>query len=165
MDNDIFLLLGSNQGDRAANLAAARDAIGEAIGTIVKRSSVYRTAAWGTMQQPDFYNQVLEVSSSLAPEKLLTDILAIEKQLGRVRKERWGPRLIDIDLLLYGSRVIDTPALTVPHPGIPFRRFTLVPLAQIVPTLMHPVLNKSMAQLLQECQDPLIVELCPKEDA
>jgi len=159
MNQGIFLLLGSNEGDRARNLAVAAESIEKDAGIILSRSSLYQSAAWGLEQQPDFYNQVLEIASPLSPETLLRKTQEIEHAMGRVRIERWGPRLIDIDLLFYGNQIRNTPALTLPHPGIPERRFTLVPLAEIAPNLVHPVLMKTVATLLKECEDKLRVEV------
>ena len=153
---DIFLLLGANLGDRSANLAQARNFL-QTLGSFKKLSSVYSTAPWGVVNQPDFYNQVLCLSTHIPPHELLTQLLSIEADMGRVRHEKWGSRVIDIDLLFYGSQVISNSDLTVPHPGIPHRRFTLVPLAEIAPAWIHPVLKKSMSELLQECPDMLEV--------
>lgn len=158
MNSGIFLLLGSNEGDRLRNLEEASRRISLDAGEVVARSSVYRTAAWGMEDQPDFYNQVVAIRSPHSPEELLWRLLAIERAMGRVRRERWGPRLIDIDLLFYGNEVIDTSFLRVPHPGIPDRKFTLLPLAEIAPDLVHPVLHKTIAELLRECEDRLGVE-------
>jgi 2-amino-4-hydroxy-6-hydroxymethyldihydropteridine diphosphokinase len=159
MNQDIFLLLGSNEGDAPRNLSLAAENIETSTGIILSRSSLYRSAAWGLEQQPDFYNQVLEVASPHSPETLLRKVLDIELAMGRVRIERWGPRLIDIDILFYGQQILSSPALTLPHPGIAQRKFTLVPLAEIAPNLVHPVLKKTMATLLKECEDTLRVEL------
>jgi 2-amino-4-hydroxy-6-hydroxymethyldihydropteridine diphosphokinase len=156
-NSGIFLLLGSNLGHPLETLAEARTRIETQVGTLVNRSAVYRTAAWGKKDQPDFYNQVVEVSSRLPPDILLKKILEIERELGRVRLEKWGSRTIDIDILFIGESKIDSPHLQVPHPGIPNRKFTLGPLAEIAPDLVHPQLNKKISDLLAECPDPLMV--------
>jgi 2-amino-4-hydroxy-6-hydroxymethyldihydropteridine diphosphokinase len=158
MYDGIFLLLGSNQGEPDRNLAVARKGIESGIGRIIAASSLYKSAAWGVEDQPDFYNQVVRIASADNPEQVLEKALGIERRMGRVRKEKWGPRLIDIDLLFYDGQVRDTPALRLPHPGIPQRRFTLLPLAEIAPEFLHPVLNKSIATLLSACPDTLRVE-------
>ena len=154
----VFLLLGSNLGDRYRNLEDAAHAINELAGQIVRKSSIYSTAAWGKTEQPDFYNQALEVLSRGEPDALLEIVLSIEKALGRVRREKWGERLIDIDILLYGDLVIRTTPLTVPHPEMQNRRFALEPLAEIAGSVMHPVFNKTIDTLLAECADTLPVK-------
>jgi len=158
MSHTVFLLLGTNLGDRAANLSAALDHIGRRVGTIVQTSSRYRTAAWGKTDQPDFYNQAAAIDTTLDPEEVLAHVLAIEAQLGRARKEKWGERLIDIDVLYYGDRVLQTPDLTVPHPHLQARRFALVPLCEIAPDFVHPVLQKKNSELLAVCPDLLAVD-------
>jgi 2-amino-4-hydroxy-6-hydroxymethyldihydropteridine diphosphokinase len=158
MNNGIFLLLGSNQGDPLQNLRKAAREIDERAGKIIRRSSCYKTAAWGISEQPEFYNQVLEIASVRRPELLLEELLLIEQEMGRVRVQKWGPRMIDIDILFYGSEIVDTPDLKIPHPGIPDRRFTLVPLGEIAPDWQHPVMKKSIAELLEVCEDKLPVE-------
>jgi 2-amino-4-hydroxy-6-hydroxymethyldihydropteridine diphosphokinase len=157
MNDGIFLLLGSNEGHPRANLAEAAERIEKDAGVILKRSSLYESAAWGMEAQPDFCNQVVEISSSHFPEPLLQKLLAIEQQMGRTRAERWGPRIIDIDLLLYRSEIRNTLSLQLPHPGIPQRKFTLLPLAEIGGDVVHPVLHKSIKTLLEECKDTLWV--------
>lgn len=154
----VHLLLGSNLGNREHNLQLANREIGRLLGPIITSSSVYKTSAWGKTDQPDFYNQVVVTTTLKSPEEALQAIRAIEDHLGRKRIEKWGSRIIDIDILFWNDQVISTPDLTIPHPGIPYRRFTLIPLAEISPDFVHPVLQKSVQQLLQECTDTLSVE-------
>jgi 2-amino-4-hydroxy-6-hydroxymethyldihydropteridine diphosphokinase len=153
MKGGIFLLLGSNQGQADENLLKARYSVEQRAGIILRSSSVYRTEAWGNTDQPDFYNQVLEIDTTLEPHDLLSTVLKIENELGRIRTEKWGPRIIDIDILLYKEKIIDSESLSVPHPGIPFRRFTLVPLNEIASDVIHPGLKKNIKTLLADCSD------------
>ena len=159
MTNGIYLLLGSNLGDRAANLLYAHEALEQEPVKVTAQSELYETAAWGVESQPSFLNQVVEVSTELEPTALLNCLLKIEQQMGRKRKAKWGERLIDIDILYYADRIIEGTALTVPHPHIQERRFTLVPLCELVPLLVHPVLKKTQQELLDSCPDPLGVQL------
>lgn len=154
----VFLLLGSNQGDRKAALDGACDALNQSAGEIIRRSSIYRTSAWGNTDQPDFFNQAVEIATPLSPDDLLKRCLEAEAIMGRKRLEKWGERRIDIDILFYENIVLSHESLQIPHPHIPFRRFTLTPLAEIAPDFIHPSLDKSIKQLLHECHDPLEVE-------
>jgi 2-amino-4-hydroxy-6-hydroxymethyldihydropteridine diphosphokinase len=147
---DVFLLLGSNLGNRENFLFEASKAIAAGVGPITKKSAIYLSGAWGKTDQADFLNQVLQVSTLLTAQQVLKTILNIELDLGRERNERWGPRTIDIDILFYGEDVINESQLTIPHPGIHLRKFTLMPLAEIAPQLIHPVFNKSIQQLDEE---------------
>ncbi|WP_155296226.1 2-amino-4-hydroxy-6-hydroxymethyldihydropteridine diphosphokinase [Spirosoma rigui] len=149
----LYLLLGANLGDRVATLRRAIDLIGERVGVVVQASGLYETAPWGVTDQPAFLNQVLAVDTSLTPEAVLIQTQAIEQELGRVRHEKWGARVIDIDILYAGDRVIQTPALTIPHPFLHERRFTLVPLAEIAPDFVHPVRQQTNRTLLAACTD------------
>lgn len=158
MNEPIFILLGSNVGDCQANLLNARQEISRGIGKIITTSSVYKTAPWGNTHQPNFYNQVIEINSPLTPDNLLEGILDIEKRLGREREVKWGPRIIDIDILLWGARTMKTPHLTIPHPELPHRRFALLPLTEIAPEFLHPGEKKTIRDLLEACTDPLKVE-------
>jgi 2-amino-4-hydroxy-6-hydroxymethyldihydropteridine diphosphokinase len=158
MNKGVFLLLGTNQGNRHENLAQARQLITKNAGKILIFSSIYKTAAWGKAEQPDFYNQVIEIETNAAAGELLTKLQQIELEMGRVRIEKWGPRIIDIDILFFGEQIVSTTTLTVPHPGIPERRFTLVPLAEIAPEFQHPLLKLNVRSLLSACKDPLPVE-------
>ncbi|MCK6617703.1 MAG: 2-amino-4-hydroxy-6-hydroxymethyldihydropteridine diphosphokinase [Cyclobacteriaceae bacterium] len=156
--NKAYLLLGSNLGNRLENLEKARQHISRHAGKIVTASSVYETAPWGNENQGMFYNQVVEIGTKLLPMVLLTNTLVIENVLGRIRSNnKFGPRVIDIDLLFYNDEVINSAVLTLPHPALHKRRFTLEPLAEIAPDLMHPVLGKTVSELLAECPDNLPV--------
>lgn len=132
--------------------------IHERIGAVINISAVYETAAWGITEQPDFYNQVLLVATALQPEPLMQTILLIENEMGRVRKERYGPRIIDIDLLLFNDLIYNTALVTVPHPRISERRFVLEPLNEIAPHKIHPVFNQTVSQLLEACKDTSFVK-------
>ena len=158
MMDGVYLLLGSNLGDRHENLSKARQMIREHSGSVIEESGIYVTAPWGISDQPEFYNQVIRISTSLEAEDLLQTLLQIETDMGRERRIKWGERLIDIDILFYGNLVINTDHLVIPHPGIPDRRFTLVPLCELAPDLVHPVLNKTMTELLDKCEDDLEVK-------
>ena len=152
-----YLLLGSNLGNRAALLAAARQELAETAGEIVAESGIYETAAWGREDQPAYLNQVLAIATWLQPEKLLAVCQATEQAAGRQRLEHWGSRTLDVDILFYGTHVIESPTLTVPHPRLPERRFALVPLAEIAQAMRHPQLNLTIRDLLLHCPDPLPV--------
>ena len=158
-----YLLMGGNLGDRLRNLNEAADAL-QKLGKIVSVSSYYETAAWGKIDQPSFINQALVLETRLAPEQLLLRLLEIEQRIGRIRKEKYGPRLIDIDILLYEQLVLNSTALQLPHPQLPNRRFALTPLAEIAPELQHPVLHKSIAALLDICPDTLEVKKLLTDD-
>jgi 2-amino-4-hydroxy-6-hydroxymethyldihydropteridine diphosphokinase len=151
------LLIGGNLGNRKENLSKAVSLITEQCGSLTRSSSIYETEAWGKTDQPSFLNQALEISTSLNARQLLRKILKIEKEMGRTRMEKLGPRIIDIDILLFGNEIHDLRFLKIPHPEMQNRRFVLVPLAEIDPTLQHPVLKKTTAELLEECPDNLQV--------
>jgi len=153
-NQNVFLLLGSNLGERLQILKSAAGLIEERVGTIRAASSIYETAPWGVLDQPVFLNQVLEVQTELMPEEVLRIILEIEHELGRIRYERWGARVIDIDMLYFNDLVLDSARLTLPHPRLHERRFTLVPLTEIAPDFLHPLLQKTSRELLDNCTDP-----------
>ena len=153
-----YLLLGSNLGDRHANLRAAISMIGKITGPIVRTSSIYQTAAWGIAEQPDFFNIAVQINTALEPDWLLKELLNIETTMGRVREVKWGSRLIDIDILFFGDLIIDKPELKIPHPGIPSRRFVLEPLNELNPELYHPEMGSTIKELLQSCPDTLDVK-------
>ena len=156
--NTAYLLIGGNLGDRAAYLQLAVKHIEALCGKITSSSSIYETAAWGNTNQPAFYNQAIQLMTPMAPEDLLEQLLAIEIEMGRVRTQKYGPRTIDLDILMIDDNVIDTQALTIPHPELHNRRFALLPLAEIAPSLFHPILDKSVSELLVNCPDTLDVQ-------
>lgn len=151
---NVFLLLGSNLGERLLILQSASGMVEERVGIIRTASSIYETAPWGVLDQPVFLNQILEVQTELMPEELLRIILEIEHELGRIRYERWGARVIDIDILYFNDLVQDSARLTLPHPRLHERRFTLIPLTEIAPDFLHPLLQKTSLELLNDCSDP-----------
>ncbi|MFN8357932.1 MAG: 2-amino-4-hydroxy-6-hydroxymethyldihydropteridine diphosphokinase [Spirosomataceae bacterium] len=150
---EAYFLLGSNLGDRVLLLQQARALLQQKTGAIVRQSAIYETAAWGFTDQPAFLNQVVVIQTNLHPTELLKQIRYTEEALGRVRYEKWGSRLIDVDLLYYGDLAMQSPDLVVPHPFIQERRFTLVPLVEVAPGLMHPLLRLTNQQLLTACSD------------
>lgn len=156
--NKVYLLTGGNMGDRMHYLLKAAQAIEKNCGKILSRSSVYETEAWGVNNQAAFLNQALLVQTPLTATQLLKIILTVEEALGRIRKIKYGPRVIDIDILLFNDAIVDMPGLTVPHPQMQNRRFVLEPLHEIAPLKMHPVLQKNISQLLKECPDILSVK-------
>ncbi|MBN9299919.1 MAG: 2-amino-4-hydroxy-6-hydroxymethyldihydropteridine diphosphokinase [Filimonas sp.] len=155
--NDVYLLIGGNLGDRMAFLRQAKSLIGQSAGHITAISSIYETSAWGMEDQPPFYNCALQIKSNIAPETLMGILLNIETLMGRERLIKFGPRTIDIDMILYNDKIINTAILTLPHPQMQNRRFVLQPLAEIAGNAMHPVLHKTINQLLEECPDTLDV--------
>lgn len=150
-----YLLLGSNMGNKKALLQEARSLLQEKAGKIIGQSSLYESEPWGFEAHEWFINQVIIIETPLRPNELLFAAQTIEERLGRVRAQTEGyvSRPIDIDILFYNNEIIESPALTVPHPLLQNRRFTLLPLAEIVPEYKHPVLNKTIEKLLAECSD------------
>jgi 2-amino-4-hydroxy-6-hydroxymethyldihydropteridine diphosphokinase len=154
----VFLGLGTNLGDRKKNLQIALEKIHENIGPVIVSSSLYETDPWGFVSENKFLNMVAEVKTDLTPSGILGRILMIETLLGRTREGKgYRSRIIDIDILFYQSRIIKKKVLQVPHPGLADRRFILEPLCEIAPDLIHPVLNKSIRELLTDCTDTTIV--------
>jgi 2-amino-4-hydroxy-6-hydroxymethyldihydropteridine diphosphokinase len=154
----VYLSTGSNQGQSILNLSQAVHLIEKQIGYVSRTSSIYWTKAWGKTDQPDFFNQCLIVHTTFSPKMVLQKLASIEKQLGRVRIEKWGPRAIDIDILFFESWVIKNESLEIPHPEIQNRMFVLKPLHEIARQLKHPLLNKTVKELLQNTTDDLGVK-------
>lgn len=149
----VYLLLGSNVGDRMDYLKKASISIESKIGKIVKKSQVYETEPWGEKEQDDFLNIVLEIQTKLNPTTTLDKIKEIESLLEREETYKWGPREIDIDILFFGDEMISEVNLTIPHPFIHERKFTLVPLSEIAPDLYHPFMGTTVIELLLSCED------------
>jgi len=156
--NNVYLLIGGNVGNRLENLQQAIIALNQTCGDIVRQSSIYETAAWGKTDQQAFLNQALLLVTRFTAPELLQHTLAAENLLGRVRQERYGPRIIDIDILFFNNDIVRKPDLTIPHPEVQNRRFALTPLDELAPGLVHPVLQKTVHQLLEECKDELEVK-------
>lgn len=156
--NAVFLSLGGNLGNREAMLRKAAGLIGEKCGEITAASSLYETAPWGSDSVNQFLNMVIQLNTGLSPGQLLQIIRDTELQLGRRRSaERNADRSIDIDILLQGTNIVAEPELELPHPRFHLRKFVLVPMNEIAPALTHPVLKKTMAELLRACDDDLAV--------
>ncbi len=155
--NGIFLIIGGNLGHRAHNLNQCLLHIQQYIGQIIKQSNIYETASWGKTENPAYLNQVLQIQTSLTPQELIQTCLSIENLMGRNRTEKWASRIIDIDILFYNKQIIHEEHLTIPHPFLHERRFTLLPLNEIAHDFIHPVLQKSISKILLECKDNLQV--------
>jgi 2-amino-4-hydroxy-6-hydroxymethyldihydropteridine diphosphokinase len=154
----VYILLGGNQGEPIKNFNIAKSELELKAGEIIQESSLYLTAAWGFADQPDFINQVIVLKTRIGAAELLDVCLNAETLVGRVRTVKNAPRLIDLDILFYDADVIHEPQLQIPHPRIPDRRFVLVPLCELSPQLHHPILGKTMSELLEECSDSLDVK-------
>ncbi len=151
--NDAYLLIGGNLGDRIANLQNAIQHIEMHGGKIISRSAIYETAAWGFTEQPPFYNQALYVQTSLPATELMQQLLAIELSLGRKRLIPLGPRTIDIDIIYFNNEIIQNDVVSIPHPRMEQRNFVLIPLNEIAPNYLHPILNIPTSTLLKQCKD------------
>ncbi len=148
----VLLSLGSNTGNSSDNLRNAVAYLNTLNSTdVVKTSSVHTTAPWGKTDQPDFLNQSVLISTQLTVAELMENILRIEKEMGRVREEKWGPRIIDIDIILFGDSVVNSPVVVVPHPYMHERKFVLEPSVEIAAEMVHPVLKKTITELLVAC--------------
>jgi 2-amino-4-hydroxy-6-hydroxymethyldihydropteridine diphosphokinase len=152
--NQVFLLLGGNLEDRLALLNAAKETISKEIGAIVQESSIYETAPWGFESEQDFLNQVIIVSTALLPIEILEKCQIIEKNLGRIRQtEQYASRKMDIDILFYDDEIINIPDLIIPHKQLHKRKFTLEPLVEIAPNFLHPLMNRTLTEILKNCND------------
>ena len=152
----VFVLLGSNLGDRELLVNQASKMIGERCGKIVAKSRLYESEPWGFKSEHWFLNQVVKVETALSPDDLMKELLEIEKELGRDRSvphEGYVSRPMDLDILYFGNEIIDNQMVTAPHPRLHERRFTLLPLCDVAPDFVHPVMKKTNLQLLDECQD------------
>jgi 2-amino-4-hydroxy-6-hydroxymethyldihydropteridine diphosphokinase len=161
--NNAYLSLGSNMRDSLSFLRRAVLMLEETAGSVREISSVYQTEPWGEREQEKFLNIALRIETDMEPRELLNAVSSIEEHLGRVRDRKWGPRLIDIDILFYNDLILRTADLIIPHPLLQERNFVLVPLHEICPTLVHPVLSKDIAQLLSLSSDQSEVILTSKK--
>jgi len=151
---NVYLSLGSNMGNRKANLHQAIVLLEKEVGQMVKSSHLYETAPWGNADQDPFLNQAIMMNTTLEPRDLLTAIGRVERAMGRERKEKWGPRIIDVDILFYGKRVVRDKGLEIPHPDLHKRGFVLIPMMEIAPNFEHPILKKQIDELYMSCEDP-----------
>lgn len=151
--NIVFIGLGSNLGNRKENIITALQKIGKLPKTaIIKSSSIINTKPVGITNQPDFLNCIVQIKTILDPEKLLLELLKIEREMGRIRKQKWGPRIIDLDILFFNNEIINTQDLTVPHPEILNRKFVLTSMKEIAPQFVHPIEKKIIKELYAEYQ-------------
>ena len=159
--NVVYLLLGSNLDDRSVMLDKARKEISSKLGRITLESSIYESEPWGFLADHPFLNQVIRIETVYDPSFILSEILKIEIKLGRVREgdQRYNSRLIDIDILFFNDEIITEENLTIPHPGIPDRMFTLLPMQELAGSFIHPGSLKSIREMIHECSDPLNVYL------
>lgn len=151
--NQIYIGLSTNLGDKIQNLTNAKKQLQKNKINIINESSIYKTEAWGYEKQPEFFNQIIQISTNLNPNQLLTITQKIEKKLGKITLFKFGPRIIDIDILYYNNQIIHEPNLKIPHPQNQNRNFILVPLNQIATDFIDPITNNTIYQLLQKCQD------------
>lgn len=156
--SEAFLLIGGNLGDRYQNILEAGKKIEILCGKILKSSKLYETAAWGNIPQPDFLNQALQIQTYLSANQLMDALLVIEKEMGRIRNEKFDARIIDLDILFFDNAIIENQNVIIPHPRIAERRFVLIPLAEIASDLIHPVSQKKINRILSECPDKLTVK-------
>ncbi len=156
--NQVFLQLGSNLGDREQLLFDATTIITDKIGTVVSKSKVYESTPWRVESQENYLNQIVKIETGFTPEETLQFALDIEEELGRVRVEKWGERLIDIDIIFFNDEIIETSDLCIPHKHMHERNFVLEPLNEIAPEYIHPKYKKTVAELLEQSKDAEKVE-------
>jgi len=156
---EIYIGLGSNLGDRLANIKKAIELMRKEGIEIIDESSTYETEPFGYKEQGWFLNSVVKGKTELSPSRLWKSLEKIEKSMGREREVKWGPRIIDLDLLFYGNRMLNGKQLQVPHPELHKRKFVLVPLAEVAPKLVHPVFKKTISELLTDLRDNSKVKL------
>jgi len=154
----VYFLLGSNLGDRNTYLKEARTLLEKTVGKEIRKSSIYETQSWGVANLPDYLNQVIEMETNLKPAVILEKTQTIEEKLHRERTKKWNSRTIDVDVLFFGKEIINLPELKIPHPELHNRLFTLVPLDELIPDFIHPVLQKTIHSLKQEVNDGLLVK-------
>jgi 2-amino-4-hydroxy-6-hydroxymethyldihydropteridine diphosphokinase len=161
--NTVYIALGSNLGDRAENLAQARRDMQRREIAMVRESSVYETPPWGYLEQPRFLNQVVEAATDWMPRQLMSHLAQIEREMGRHRTVRNGPRNIDLDILLYGDAIVSAPGLEIPHPRMGERRFVLEPLAELARDLRHPRTGVTIRDMLAAVADQSARRWTPEE--
>lgn len=161
----VFLGIGGNIGDKRKNIIRVAELIEKKLGKILLSSSLYETPAWGFQSEDSFWNQVIQIETVLEAEELLWRINEIEEDFGRERgRERYSSREMDIDILYFNAEYFETKSLIIPHPRIQERRFVLVPLAEIVPNLLHPLLRMTSVTMLENCRDHSIIKKIHVED-
>lgn len=156
---EVYLSFGSNVGDKAANIETALKFLDEASVKLKIISSMFETEPWGNSEQQKFLNAAGEFETSHSPQQLINQILTIENLMGRQRKIKWEPRIIDIDILFFGNKILNENGLIIPHPEMHKRKFVLVPLAEIAPGFVHPILEKTIMEISSECMDSLMVTI------
>lgn len=157
--NRIIFSIGSNIGDRFSHLLFAEKELSNKIGKILNKSKIYESKAWGKTNQADFLNQILKIETKKTAFECLKTLQKIEVNRQRIRKEHWGPRTLDIDILFFNDEIINTKNLKIPHPFLEKRKFVLLPLGEIFNDYIHPVLQKDIGELLTNCKDKTHIEL------